>query len=42
MGDNIKMNSKEMEWEGFDWVNLSQDRYRWQAVVNALMNLQFA
>jgi len=28
VGDNIEMDSKEIEWEGFDWVNLSQDRYR--------------
>jgi len=41
VGDNIKKNNKEMGWEGFDWVNLSQDRYSWQAVVNTVMNLQF-
>jgi len=33
------MDSKEIEWEAFDWVNLSQDRYRWQAVVKKVMNL---
>ena len=26
--------------EGIDWINLTQDRYRWQASVNMVMNLQ--
>jgi hypothetical protein len=25
---------------GMDWINLAQDRDRWQAVVNTMMNLQ--
>jgi hypothetical protein len=30
------------KWEGgFDWIDLAQDRDRWRAVVNAVMNLQF-
>ena len=29
----------EMECEGMDWIDLVQDRDRWQAVVNAVMNL---
>jgi hypothetical protein len=31
-------------WElgcgGMDWINLAQDRDRWQALVNVVMNLQ--
>jgi len=29
-------------WEGggMDWIDLGQDRDRWQALVNAIMNLQ--
>jgi hypothetical protein len=27
---------------GMDWVGLAQDRIRWQAVVNAAMNLRFS
>jgi hypothetical protein len=26
--------------EGMDWINLAQDRNRWRALVNAVMNLQ--
>ena len=28
------------KWHGgMDWIDLAQDRYRWQALVNAVMNL---
>jgi hypothetical protein len=26
--------------EGMDWLDLAEDRDRWQALVNAVMNLQ--
>jgi hypothetical protein len=26
-------------WEGVEWIRLAQDRDRWQALVNAVMNL---
>jgi hypothetical protein len=38
--DNIKMDIREVGWEGMDWTDLAQDRDRWRAVVNAVMNLQ--
>jgi hypothetical protein len=38
--DNIKMDLKEVGWEGVDWIHMAQDRDRWLAVVNAVMNLR--
>jgi hypothetical protein len=37
--DNIKMDCKEMEWEGVDWIHMAEDWEGWQAVVNMVMNL---
>jgi hypothetical protein len=34
------MDLKEVECEGMDWTDLVQDRDRWQALVNAVMDLQ--
>jgi len=28
------------EWDGMDWIDLAQDRYRWRALPNAVMNLR--
>jgi hypothetical protein len=38
--DNIKMDLQEMECGGMDWIELAQDRGRWCALANAVMNLQ--
>jgi hypothetical protein len=38
--DNIKMDLREVEWQGVDWIDLSQDRNRWRALVYTVMNLR--
>jgi hypothetical protein len=36
--DGIKMDLRETGWRGVEWIHLAQDRDRWRAVVNAVMN----
>jgi hypothetical protein len=36
---NIKMGLQGMRWGAIDWIDLAQDRDRWRAFVNAVINL---
>jgi hypothetical protein len=38
--DNIKIDLREIEWGGMDWIDLAQDRDQWRALVNTVMNLR--
>jgi hypothetical protein len=39
-GVGIKMDLREIGWEGMEWIHLAQDRDQWWAFVNMVMNLQ--
>jgi hypothetical protein len=39
--DNAKMVLLEIGLSVVDWIGLVQDRYRWRALVNSVMNLRF-
>jgi hypothetical protein len=38
--DNIKMDPREIEWDGVDWIDLAQERDQRRALVNTVMNLR--
>jgi hypothetical protein len=38
--DNIKIDLLEIGLSVVDWIGLAQDRYRWRALVNSVMNLR--
>jgi hypothetical protein len=35
-----KMDLREIGWVGMDWIDLTQDRDQWRALVNMVMNLR--
>jgi hypothetical protein len=39
--DNIKMDLREIGFGNVDWIHLAQDRDRWWALVNTVMNSKF-
>jgi hypothetical protein len=38
--DGIRMEPREIGWGSPDWIQLAQDRDRWRAIVNTVMNLR--
>jgi hypothetical protein len=38
--DGNRMDLRENGWGCVDWIELAQDRDRWRAVLNAVMNLR--
>jgi hypothetical protein len=38
--DNIRMDLGEVRWGEVDWIGLAQDRNRWRALVNSVLNLR--
>jgi hypothetical protein len=38
--ENIKIDLKEIEWDGMYWIALAQDRGKWRALVITVMNLR--
>jgi hypothetical protein len=38
--DNIRLYLGEVGWNDVDWISLAQDRNRWRALVNSVLNLR--
>jgi hypothetical protein len=38
--DNIKMDLREIRWDGVDWMDMAQDIDQWRALVNTELNLR--
>jgi hypothetical protein len=38
--DNIKMDLREIEWDGMHWFDMAQNRDQWRALVNTVLNLR--
>jgi hypothetical protein len=38
--DNIKMDLREIGWDGVDWMDMAQDSDQWTALVNTVLNLR--
>jgi hypothetical protein len=38
--ENIKMDLREIGWNGMVWIDLAEDGDQWRALVNTIMNLR--
>jgi hypothetical protein len=38
--DNMNMDFQGVEYDGMDWIDLTEDRDRWRALVIAVMNFR--
>jgi predicted small integral membrane protein len=38
--DKIRVDLGEVGWGDVDWIGLAQDRNRWRALVNSVLNLR--
>jgi hypothetical protein len=38
-GNNVRMNLREVDWEGVDWIHLAQDRDQRWSLVNTELNI---
>jgi hypothetical protein len=38
--DSIKMDLREIVWDGMNWIDVTQDRDQWRALVNTVTNLR--
>jgi hypothetical protein len=38
--DNIKMDLREIGWDGVDWIDVTQDTDKWRTFVNTVLNLR--
>jgi hypothetical protein len=36
----LRMDLREIGWDGVDWINVAQGRDQWRALVNTLLNLR--
>jgi hypothetical protein len=39
--DNIKIDLRDIGWDGMDWINHAQDRDQWRVLVNTGMDFRF-
>jgi len=38
--DNIKMDLREVDWEGVDWIHMAQDTDQWRTLGKTVFNIR--